>query len=446
MCTIPACAPASRPAAAPAAAAAAAAGGAAAAAAYGSSAAHAHSSTAHAYPVQAATVAYPVQGMYPQQGAYPTHAAPAAAAVATSAVYAPQRYPTNPYDPEYAQQADQAIGANVRMIAACQDSQTAADVQNVASYGVNVGGAGGACTNALLRSIQQGPTSWIGILRRMQAVLKERRLNQVPQLSTSKLMDLNTPFSLMRAAPGGRHRSLLIGSNYHSQGVSCGNNYTSNTTGKLNTSPVDMNAITMPRMRYVCATGINYRGQRGELRGCHSDVETMRQYILTQGYTQSAQTMCVLMDDGQHSPPTHANILAAFSGHGGRVKDKNGDEADGYDETIVPVDFQRAGQIIDDDIHKMIVKPLPHGVEFTICMDCCHSGTVIDLPYSLSVDDRLVHAMDQGQMPQLQPNPGFSFARRLLGVGVGMALMSNDRPLLGAMMMGGALRGGRRFV
>lgn len=41
-----------------------------------------------------------------------------------------------------------------------------------------------------------------------------------------------------------------------------------------------------------------------------------------------------------------------YSGHGGRVKDTDGDEDDGYDETIYPVDFQQyegeSGQIVDD--------------------------------------------------------------------------------------------------
>ena len=36
------------------------------------------------------------------------------------------------------------------------------------------------------------------------------------------------------------------------------------------------------------------------------------------------------------------------SGHGGQTKDLDGDEADGYDEVIYPVDFKQAGHIVDD--------------------------------------------------------------------------------------------------
>lgn len=45
---------------------------------------------------------------------------------------------------------------------------------------------------------------------------------------------------------------------------------------------------------------------------------------------------------------------------------KTGDEADGYDETLIPVDFKRAGQIVDDDVFKILVKPMPRDVNVTV--------------------------------------------------------------------------------
>eukprot|EP01068_Selenidium_serpulae_P014600 Selendium_serpulae@DN6117_c0_g1_i1.p1 len=75
-------------------------------------------------------------------------------------------------------------------------------------------------------------------------------------------------------------------------------------------------------------------------------------------------------------------LFLHFSGHGVRVPDKNGDEAEGHDESIVPLDYRTKGVIIDDILHAMLVKDLPAGVRLTIIMDCCHSGSALDLPYS----------------------------------------------------------------
>merc|ERR1711976_636101 len=128
-----------------------------------------------------------------------------------------------------------------------------------------------------------------------------------------------------------------------------------------------------------------------------NDVATMRNWLRTQGFTD--QDMYILVDDPswKTQTPSKANIEAAFrwlasqatpgaslffhySGHGSKVPDKSGDEADGFDETIIPVDFRQAGQIVDDDIYNMLVKPLPAGCRLTAVMDCCHSGTAMDLP------------------------------------------------------------------
>merc|ERR1712176_1446175 len=115
------------------------------------------------------------------------------------------------------------------------------------------------------------------------------------------------------------------------------------------------------------------------------------------------RNITVLMDDGYHKNPTYSNIMNAYrevvrnsksgdtvflhySGHGGRVRDTSGDEDDGFDETLIPVDYKRAGQIIDDDLCEQLVKAMPAGVLVTSLLDCCHSGTVLDLPYRFTAD------------------------------------------------------------
>lgn len=72
------------------------------------------------------------------------------------------------------------------------------------------------------------------------------------------------------------------------------------------------------------------------------------------------------------------------AGHGGQTPDLNGDEEDGYDEVIYPVDFRVAGHIVDDEMHRILVKSLSPGVRLTAIFDSCHSGSALDLPYIYS--------------------------------------------------------------
>ena len=44
---------------------------------------------------------------------------------------------------------------------------------------------------------------------------------------------------------------------------------------------------------------------------------------------------------------------------------------------------------MDDEIHEILVAPLPRGVRITAVMDCCHSGSIFDLPFSYRVDGSL---------------------------------------------------------
>lgn len=154
--------------------------------------------------------------------------------------------------------------------------------------------------------------------------------------------------------------------------------------------------------RKALLIGVNYTGSKNALRGCINDVHNLQRYLTQRaGYKQD--DMVILTDDqrNQQSIPTKQNIIRAcqwlvkgaqpndslvfhFSGHGGQEKDQNGDEDDGFDECIYPVDFQQAGSIIDDVLHDILVKSLPPGCRLTALFDSCHSGTALDLPYVYS--------------------------------------------------------------
>ncbi|GAB7357295.1 hypothetical protein MBLNU459_g8262t1 [Dothideomycetes sp. NU459] len=154
--------------------------------------------------------------------------------------------------------------------------------------------------------------------------------------------------------------------------------------------------------RKALLIGINYFGQRGQLRGCINDVKNMSSY-LNEHFGYKREDMVILTDDQQNplSQPTKQNILRAmhwlvkdarpndslffhYSGHGGQTPDLDGDEEDGYDEVIYPVDFRQVGHIVDDEMHLVMVKTLPPGVRLTAIFDSCHSGSALDLPYIYS--------------------------------------------------------------
>jgi len=270
------------------------------------------------------------------------------------------------------------IPAEVRMLSGCHDTQTSADA-NITSFELPdpAGRRGGACTAALLQVLYadrngdpqdfQGQ-SWVDVLRAMRNNLAAEGFSQVPQLSSSRMIEVNDPMTIINEGGGGTKWAVLI--------------------------------------------GINYVGQNGELSGCHNDVLNITKFLTnSQGFEQ--ENMMTLLDDGQHKEPTYRNIMDAFSwiaraaqpgdtvwihysGHGGRVEDQDGDEDDGYDETLIPVDFQSAGQIRDDDLLKYLVKPMREGVLVTCLMDCCHSGTVLDLPYNFIADGEHV-GMEQNE-------------------------------------------------
>lgn len=154
--------------------------------------------------------------------------------------------------------------------------------------------------------------------------------------------------------------------------------------------------------------GINYVGQKNALKGCVNDVVNIKKFF--ESNYQIDEKM-VLTDDIEAEPdtdnaPTYKNILSGFrwlvkdakagdslllhySGHGGKVKNHDGTESSGYDQTVIPVDFQEKGQIIDDDVHNILCRDLPKGVRLTAIFDCCHSESIMDLPFIYNVNGNL---------------------------------------------------------
>ncbi|KAH8723738.1 peptidase C14, caspase domain-containing protein [Phaeosphaeriaceae sp. PMI808] len=147
--------------------------------------------------------------------------------------------------------------------------------------------------------------------------------------------------------------------------------------------------------------GINYVGSQHVLRGCHSDVDNMAEFLSYHGYDNSHKNRVILVDrpeverDSPYWPDGH-NLLAAmdwlvsepgctlflhYSGHGGQIEDADGNRTTGIDDTIVPVDFETRGQISSTILHEHLVTRMAPDCTLFIIMDCCHSGSAVELPY-----------------------------------------------------------------
>ncbi|KAF3003218.1 hypothetical protein E8E13_009849 [Curvularia kusanoi] len=162
--------------------------------------------------------------------------------------------------------------------------------------------------------------------------------------------------------------------------------------------------------------GINYVGSAQELKGCHSDVDNMAEYLSYRGYDNSRHNRVILSDRPEVDPsspyyPTGQNLLAAmdwlvsepnctlfmhYSGHGGLIADVDGNRrVGGMDNTVVPVDFEERGQISSTILHEHLVTRMAPNCTLFIIMDCCHSGSAVELPYVYRSDaDGQISLMD----------------------------------------------------
>ncbi|KAI9450157.1 caspase domain-containing protein [Lactarius psammicola] len=156
--------------------------------------------------------------------------------------------------------------------------------------------------------------------------------------------------------------------------------------------------------------GINYSTHRDRgfrLKWAVHDAREMARF-LHESFHFEWSNMQILTDDQPESLPTKANIRAAmrwlvkgaqpgdtlffyFSGHATQVEDIDEDDSDGLDECMCAMDYvcdrqslpspDTPGIIVDDDINNIMVQPLPRGCSLTAVLDCCHSGTLLDLPF-----------------------------------------------------------------
>ena len=123
----------------------------------------------------------------------------------------------------------------------------------------------------------------------------------------------------------------------------------------------------------------HYGGWSSPLKACENDANDM--HALAKGVGFSSRLLVAA--EATRGAVTDAIKTAAselvagdiffltFAGHGGQLKDMDGDEADGKDETWVLYD----GQLLDDELNVLWAEFDP-GVRVLVLSDSCHSGSV----------------------------------------------------------------------
>jgi hypothetical protein len=147
--------------------------------------------------------------------------------------------------------------------------------------------------------------------------------------------------------------------------------------------------------------GLNYPNTSSALNGCINDVKNVSKYLkskfnipidmytddilpLETSYTGIIQNLYEL---GFKTYTENLDFVwIHYSGHGSYVDDKNKDEKDGYDECLVPTDYDTRGLITDDVISRIFQMYNPK-TKIIAIFDCCHSGTIADMKYNW-VDDK----------------------------------------------------------
>ncbi len=131
----------------------------------------------------------------------------------------------------------------------------------------------------------------------------------------------------------------------------------------------------------------HYQGWDGALNACVADANDMCALAKKKGFIgntlllneqATAAVLTAALQDAAKQLSKGDILLLTYSGHGGQVRDTNGDEKDNdrMDETWVLFDRE----FIDDELYSLWSKFKP-GVRILVLSDSCHSGTVTrDIP------------------------------------------------------------------
>ncbi|CAA7261279.1 unnamed protein product [Cyclocybe aegerita] len=183
----------------------------------------------------------------------------------------------------------------------------------------------------------------------------------------------------------------------------------------VRTSSSLLRAITAPhwrspRRKYALIIGVCYTGKDGwELTGPKHDAEQVKKLLLNDfGFRE--EDIILLSECGSlpaHSQPTQENVerevelfikdsedvdyFLMYAGHSAQRDEleKPGIEEDGKEEYIIPCDAVVGGSnmpiqdkiVSDKFLNRTLVAKLKKGCQLFAIFDCCHSGTMLNLPH-----------------------------------------------------------------
>ena len=164
--------------------------------------------------------------------------------------------------------------------------------------------------------------------------------------------------------------------------------------------PINYNCIFTPKgHKKALLIGINYQDNASsddDLNGCVDDTKRLKSYLTTCCFFKEEDITVLCNPDETTKNSIHielrelvfysythhySEIWFSFSGHGGGVY--NTDEHDQQSEFICPSDYNKHGVIHDDWLKNHFINRLHPTTKVFILMDCCHSGTNVNLPYQI---------------------------------------------------------------
>ena len=98
-------------------------------------------------------------------------------------------------------------------------------------------------------------------------------------------------------------------------------------------------------------------------------------YVMYALFCAMALCFCVVLSVRAY---IYSSLWFQYAGHGNYSTDYSGDEVDKKDECIATSDKK---YISDDEFRKLFTSQINKNAKMFCLMDCCHSGTIMDLKY-----------------------------------------------------------------